>query len=85
MLHAQNFCIQQTNVKGSTDAPRFSVYRQFQHRQLHAETGLVQPVLTHAELVEYLLDRSSGSKEYLPFEGMNQVVYRHMPPSKSGT
>ncbi|DBA82612.1 TPA: hypothetical protein ACH3X1_006861 [Trebouxia sp. C0004] len=53
--------------------------RQFQHRQLFFEGAAVQPVLTHAELVEHLLQKSAGLKAYLPFEGMNQVVYKCTP------
>ena len=50
--------------------------RQFQHRQLCDTAGAAQPVSTHAELVTYLQQRSAGGREYLPFEGMNQVVFK---------
>ena len=53
--------------------------RQFQHRRIFVAGAADQPVLTHAELVEHLLQKSAGLKAYLPFEGMNQVVYKCKP------
>lgn len=53
--------------------------RQFQHRRLFVAGAAVQPVLTHAELVEHLLQKSAGFKTYLRYSGMNQVVYRYKP------
>jgi len=53
--------------------------RQFQHRQLFVGGAAVQRVLTHADLVEHLLQKSAGLRAYLPFEGMNQVIYRCKP------
>lgn len=51
-------------------------YRQFLHREVKGDDGQMQPVSTHRELVAYLLQKSAGSKQYLAFEGMNQVVFR---------
>eukprot|EP00878_Enallax_costatus_P014156 GHUV01014805.1.p1 GENE.GHUV01014805.1~~GHUV01014805.1.p1 ORF type:complete len:485 (+),score=155.37 GHUV01014805.1:561-2015(+) len=44
--------------------------RQFPHRQL------VKPVVSYAELVEYLVDKADAQQQVLPFEGANTVVYR---------
>ena len=54
-------------------------YRQFQDRQLRNDHGKVQKVLTHTDLVQYLMQKSDGLQEYLAFEGMNQVVFRNAP------
>ena len=50
--------------------------RQFPRRRLKVDGAEPQPVLAHSELVQYLMQKSEGSKAYLAFEGMNQVVYR---------
>lgn len=61
-----------------------SCYRQFQDRQLLNDHGEMQQVLTHPDLVQYLIQKSDGLQEYLAFEGMNQVVFGNVPaPSAS--
>lgn len=50
-------------------------YRQFQDRQLRSDHDKMQMVLTHPELVQFLMQKSDGLQEYLAFEGMNQVVF----------
>ena len=50
-------------------------YRQFQDRQLRSDHGKTQKVLTHPDLVKFLMQKSDGMQEYLAFEGMNQVVF----------
>ena len=56
-----------------------SCYRQFQDRQLLNDHGEMQQVLTHLDLVQYLMQTSGGLQEYLMFEGMNQVVFGNVP------
>ena len=58
-------------------------YRQFQNRQLRNDEGQVQQVLTHSDLVQYLQQESGGSRGYLAFEGMNQVVFGNTHPVTS--
>lgn len=56
-----------------------SCYRQFQDRQLWNDHGEMHQVLTHPDLVQYLMQKSDGVQEYLAFEGMNQVVFGNVP------
>lgn len=50
--------------------------RQFPNRTILNLNGEQQGVTQYAELLDYLLQQSSGQKQALPFEGANQVVFR---------
>ena len=61
---------------GNIDQVRHALRRQFQHRKVLTEDGILESVVTHTQLVEHLLQKSLGHREYLAFDGMNQVVFK---------